>query len=89
MCLGHADRPDYDRLVRILEKGKTRVMLHYGASTKSESLVDREVSKVSIYNICIVIRLRSHVLEICQIVVVIVEQVLLFWNRNNSFIREI
>ena len=44
MCLGHADRPDYDKLVRILEKGKTRAMLYLGLSNKSESLVDREVT---------------------------------------------
>ena len=43
MGLSHSDRPDYDKLIRILEKGKYKALMYLGSTTKSESLVDREL----------------------------------------------
>lgn len=43
MRLGYPERPDYDKLIKILEKGKARAMMYLGTTAKSESLVDREV----------------------------------------------
>lgn len=42
--MSHSDRPEYDKLIRILEKGKAKVPSYVGANPKISPLVDNEVN---------------------------------------------
>jgi hypothetical protein len=41
--MGHADKPDYEKLIKILEKGKSKIPPYLYMNQKSSVLVDAEV----------------------------------------------
>ena len=41
--LSHSEKPDYDRLIKVLEKGKNKMPSYLGNPNKNNTLVDCEV----------------------------------------------
>lgn len=43
MGMGHADRPDYDKLIKLFEKGRSNIPPYLVSRASFETLVDQEL----------------------------------------------